>query len=275
MAEATTVSVFAPRDFEQVCAFVRAETGIELGEDKQVLVYSRLSPRLRERGLRDCREYLRLVEAPGEAIERARAIHALTTHETYFFREEAQFQALSEYLRQQPFIARRLRAWSAACSTGEEAWTLGMTLAESLHGREWEAVGTDVSPPAVEVSARGFYPIKAAKLIPQPLLRRFFMRGTGEHDGQMRVSDELWRRTRFEVANLCQPQSALGQFDVVLLRNVLIYFRPETKLRVLRNVLAQLRPGGLLITGLSEGLAGLELPLEPLGPSIHRKPGGG
>lgn len=267
----TGTRTFKPADFARVRDFVRVETGIELGTEKQVLVYSRLSPRLRELKLDDCRAYLEFVARPEAKDEKKRAIHALTTHETFFFREDSHFEFLQKWLAERP--ERSLfRAWSAACSTGEEVWTLAMTLSLALPSRPWELVGTDVSAPAVETASQGLYPLKCAEDVPAPLLKRFFLKGTGEHEGKMLVSRELHGRARFAVANLCQPQPTLGQFDVVLVRNVLIYFQPKEKLNILRNVLDQLRPGGLLITGHSEGLAGLSLPLENVAPSVHRKP---
>jgi chemotaxis protein methyltransferase CheR len=258
-------------DFERLRAFVLDATGIHLANGKQHLVASRLWARLRALQLRSFEDYVRLVTAREHGPERAWAIDALTTHETSFFREAQHFPSLVEHARRHRG-PRRFRVWSAACSTGEEAYTVAMLLAGQLGPGQFEVIGTDVSGPSVETARRALYPLERAHTIPPDLLRRFCRKGVGQYEGTFLIEPSLHQHVTFSVLNLCEPPApALGQFDVALLRNVLIYLDPAEKHLVVRNVVDRLIVGGLLLNGHAESVSGLHPELEPVVQTVHRK----
>jgi chemotaxis protein methyltransferase CheR len=249
-----------PAEFAALVEFFEARTGIALGRDKLALVTGRLQGRLRARGLSNFTDYLALVQRDALGPEARALVDALTTHETSFYREPRHFEVIAAQAKAH---RGRYRVWSAACSTGEEACTLALTLAE-VRGLDWEIVGTDIGADTVRRARQGRYPLARGAPLSDEQRRRHCLRGVDEFDGLFCLRDELRARQRFEVANLLQPQGALGLFDAVLLRNVLIYFEGPRQKQLVANVLRQLRPGGLLLLGHAEnalgyeGLAGLE-----------------
>ena len=261
-----------PDEFEWIRRFLHQQSGIALNDSKRALVTGRLEKRLRHHRLGSYGDYFRLLGQPGQQAEAALVVDLLTTNETFFFREPKHF----EFLREQLFIShprnRPLRCWSAASSSGEEAYTLAMLLAE--HGpSEWEVIGTDISGRVIEKAQRGLYPLAAADKIPLPLLKKYCLKGHDEYEGLLRIQDTLRARVRFLRANLLQPLPELGLFDVILLRNVMIYFDMPTKQRLLDKLQPLLRPGGYFIISHSETLNGISTALKPVQPSIYRSAG--
>ena len=265
-------------------------TGIRLGPDKRHLVEGRLR---------------RLFPSPDASLDLAAQrlldptqpgatdilVDALVTNETQFFREAQHFEFLAQHLARH--AGGPYRVWSAACSSGEEAYTLAMVLASrwphDAHsplapagpgGRtpgaplvDWSVLGTDVSHTMVHRARRGVYPLSRATGIPTDGLRRFALKGEGPSQGWLLMAPALRERVRFEVFNLNRPPSAQtpwpGPFDCVFLRNMLIYFDDEARTRIVRRVLDTLAPGGLLMTGHAESLTGLGLPLRLLAPAVY------
>lgn len=259
-----------PTDFAWVTAFLRERTGIELRPGKEALVEGRLGRRVRHHGMASFAEYFSLVSSGRDPEETRLAVDLLTTNETYFFREPAHFDVLRDHVRALP-AAAPVRVWSAASSSGQEAYTAAMVLATELADRPWEVLGTDISHRVLETARRGVYPLDAADRIPQPLLRRFCLRGRDEYEGVMAIGTELRPRVRFRHANLLELPGDLGSFDVVFLRNVMIYFGLETKRDLVRRIAGQLRPGGLLLVSHSETLTGLDSGLQAVSPSVYRQ----
>lgn len=254
------------KTFVELSELFADRTGIAYPRDKRGLLESRLQRRLLQRAVPSLESYAALLRQPGEEPERLLFVDALTTHETSFFREPPHFEFLERWLhtpRTGPF-----RAWSAACSTGEEVYSLAMTLAPWL--ADWEVVGTDVSTRAVERARRGLYPMERAAQIPPRQLKAWCLKGVGTHEGCFRIGAQLRERTRFQAANLFEPQAHLGRFDLVMLRNVLIYFEPEQRRAVVQNVVDRLAPGGILMLGHAESSAGLHPRLVSLQPSVFR-----
>ena len=269
------VSAAAPRaitrdEFQAISALLHARSGIRLVAGKEALVMGRLDKRLRELGVETYGEYLHLLRQAGSGDEVRRTVDLLTTNETYFFREERHF----DFLRRVVVPARRpgrpFRLWSAASSSGEEAYTAAMVLAEELADEPWEIVGTDISSRVVSSAQRGVYPIEAAERIPSTLLRRYCRKGRDEYQGMMAVAPQLRSRVTFLQANLMEDLSRLGRFEVILLRNVMIYFGIETKTEVIGRLQEMLHPGGYLIVSLSETLNGIASRLRPVEPSVYR-----
>jgi chemotaxis protein methyltransferase CheR len=259
------------QEFKHFQDFIYDAAGITLAPCKQSLVSGRLARRLQQCHLHSYGEYFALLSSGEVPDEVQRAIDLLTTNETYFFRESQHF----ELLRARALAARDrngpFRVWSAASSTGEEAFSIAMVLADCLGQGAWEVVGTDISMRVVQAAAAAHYPMERARHIPPAYLRRFCLKGTGAQDGTLLIERGLRSRVRFLHANLNEPLSELGMFDVVFLRNVLIYFNEDTKRRVVARVLAQLRHGGDLFIGHSESLNNISDEAMPQGPSVYRK----
>lgn len=262
-------------EFRAVGEFLHRRTGIRLSSGKETLVMSRLDKRLRHLGVPSYGEYLRLLQRPEHAPEARQAIDLLTTNETFFFREPQHFDFLRDTVVPAHRGPRALRVWSAASSSGEEAYTAAMVLAESMSGGAWEVVGTDISSRMVAGARAGVYPIAAAERIPRPLLRKYFLKGREEYTGLMAVDRGLRSRVTFRGGNLLEDLSGLGRFDVVFLRNVMIYFEPATKAVVIGHVQRMLNPGGYLIVSLAETLNGIPSLLRGVQPSIYQLPGAG
>ncbi|MBU4215889.1 MAG: protein-glutamate O-methyltransferase CheR [Actinobacteria bacterium] len=271
--EAAGTREITAAQFARIAELQYAHTGIRLGHGKESLVMSRLDRRLRLLGLDGYDAYLAYLGEPGHGGEVRRVVDLLTTNETSFFREPAHFDFLRDVAVPRHTERRPFRLWSAASSSGEEAYSAAMVLAQALGRRDWEIVGTDVSSQVVETCVRGLYPVEVAEKIPRDLLRTYCRRGRDEYAGQLRVSHLLREHMTFVCANLLGELPALGLFDVILLRNVMIYFDAETKTRLVQRLQTMLRPGGHLIIGHAETLNGIPSSLLLVEPSIHRLPG--
>ena len=259
-------------DFRRFAAFFTERLGFAFPPTKRSLLAGRLDRRLRELGLNSYSEYWRVLTAPSSESEVQAAIDRITTNETSFFREPAHFAFLRQALLERRFPPRRtVHLWSAACSSGEEAYSLAMLLAETL-GLEayWEILASDVSQGVLQRARRGLYPLAGIRGLPLHLLNRYCLRGMDEYRGQMLMDRALRQRVRFLLLNLVQTwPDELGHFDVIFLRNVLMYFEATVKERVLSRVCDLLLPGGLLLVGSAESLSDLRVGLEKLQPSIY------
>jgi chemotaxis protein methyltransferase CheR len=245
--------------------------GIQLLPVKQPLIRGRLAKRLRALGLDSYQRYYQFLLSEQGATELEIAIDLITTHETYFFREPRHFDFLRQTILPQYAKQQCFNAWSAACSTGEEAYTLAMLLHEARQPLGWRVMGSDISRQVLDQAQRGLYPLVRCKNIPLHYLKRYCLKGNGEYQGQFLVVGELRKNVEFVQLNLNQSGPDLGLFDLILLRNVLIYFDLKTKQRVLEHVVQRLKPGGWLLVGHSEALQEHSLPLEQIRTSIYRR----
>lgn len=268
-------------EFDWLAARIRQVCGIALGPSKRTMLEGRLRRRLRALELDSFAEYVDLLADPvyGQG-ELAELVDAVVTNQTAFFRERAHFDYLAEegLARLAAAGAGRqgpLQAWSAACSSGEEAWSLAMLLAEAapaLLPRGFAVLGTDIARGVLEQARRAIYPESAAAPIPPDLRRRHLLRSRDRGLGLVRIAPELRERVRFEQRNLLDPHDhPPSTFDLVFCRNVLIYFRPEDQRRVLLGLCRHLRPGGILCLGHTDSIAGLTLPLRPLRVNVHER----
>jgi len=259
-------------------ALVEREAGIHLSAAKQALLVGRLSRRLRERELSSFSAYYRLVRSDAE--ERVRMLDCICTNETHFFREPRQF----EFLEKQVFpewaaraaaggMPRRIRAWSAACSTGEEPYSLAMTLLAHFppsSGWTLEILASDLSTRALGQARAGLWSIDKAREIEERHLKAFMLRGRGPQEGVMKAGPEIRSIVRFQRVNLNQDRYPVaGPFDLVFCRNVLIYFDVVSKARVVHRLLDQLAPGGYLFLGHAESLTGLTDRGRSVGPTVY------
>ncbi|MBP8309727.1 MAG: methyltransferase domain-containing protein [Burkholderiaceae bacterium] len=261
--------MLSPRSFEAVSNLFHRVSGIRLTEAKRALVTGRLNKLAQAYGAASLDDYIDALTDGRAAEEMVKVIDKLTTNETYFFREPQHFDFLASHLAQRRAGRGELRVWSAASSSGEEAYSLAMLLADKLGPGGWQVVGTDLSTTMVENARRALYPMDRARHLPREYLRRYCLKGQGEYEGHLLISRELRAKVQFECGNLTQPLPKIGQFDLIFLRNVLIYFDPAGKADIVRRVLTHLQPDGLLFTGHAESLGNLGLPLRTIGPAIH------
>ncbi|MDD2988271.1 MAG: protein-glutamate O-methyltransferase CheR [Zoogloea sp.] len=247
--------------------------GISLSDAKKVLLVGRLSRRLKHYGLPSFSLYYRLLATGQHPEELQVMVDLLTTNETYFFREPRHFEFLRDEIIRPRRSSAPFRVWSAACSTGEEVYTLAMLLAETLPNGPWEVFGSDISTQVLAKAEAGHYPLDRNEGIPPAYLVKYCLKGVRAQSGTFLITPELKRRTRFAQVNLTLPVDAeIGDFEVIFLRNVMIYFDTDTKRKVVANLLPRLKSGGHLIIGHSETLNGIQQGLEMVRATIYRKP---
>jgi chemotaxis protein methyltransferase CheR len=246
--------------------------GISLSDAKKPLLIGRLARRLRHYNLGSFAQYYRLVNSGAHPGELQTMVDLLTTNETYFFREPAHFEFLKTTILPGRNSAKQFRIWSAASSSGEEAYSLAMVLAESLQQAPWEVVASDISTAVLARARAGHYPLERNEGIPPDLLKKYCLEGVRKQAGTFLVSSEIRQRVEFCQVNLTLPVPAkLGVFDVIFLRNVMIYFDMPTKQQVLDHLVPHLGPGGYLIIGHSETLNGVTHTLQTVRPTIYRR----
>lgn len=262
--------MLSQQSFAAVAGLFHEVSGIQLTAAKRPLVEGRLQKLALARGLSDVEIYVQQLLREGDPDELVRVVDKLTTNETYFFREPQHFKALRELLEKRRPPQGVFRVWSAASSSGEEAYSIAMVLADTLGLQGWEVIGTDLSTAMVDNARRGLYPLERARDLPAPYLKRFCLKGHGDYAGHLLIHKDLRARVHFGSANLTQALPNIGDFDLIFLRNVLIYFDMTSKAEVVRRVLTRLRPDGLLFTGHAESLANLDLPVQSLSPAVYR-----
>ena len=247
--------------------------GISLNDTKKDLLVGRLGKRLRHFQLPSFASYYRMLSTGAHPDEVQVMVDLLTTNETYFFREPNHFDFLRNEIVPRCNNRSPLRVWSAASSSGEEAYSIAMLLAETLGGAPWEIVGSDICTRVLARAVTGHYGLARTEGIPPDYMRKYCLTGVRSQAGTFLIAPELRQRTRFLQINLMLPvDTAIGEFDVIFLRNVMIYFDPPTKARVVHNLLPRLKPGGHLIIGHSETLNGISDRLITVRPTIYRKP---
>ena len=258
------------QEFAQFQRFIFESAGITLSPAKKALVSGRLARRLDLHNSTSYGDYFRLLSSGRIPEEVQTAIDLLTTNETYFFREPKHFDFLRRQATQFP-VSQPLRIWSAAGSTGEEAYSIAMMLEEIRAGHPWEVMASDISTRVLQRARAGHYPMERARHVSQDYLRRFCLKGEGEQDGTMLIEKGLRNKVKFLQVNLNEPLPNIGTFEMVFLRNVLIYFNAETKRKVVERALSVLQPGGYLLIGHSESLHGVNDTVQTVAPSIYRK----
>lgn len=264
------------KEFTAIAELAHREFGVELGAGKEQLVAARISKlmrRLRFSTFREFHSYLQ-ADCTGQAL--TQLIDSLTTNHTSFFREQAHFDFLVEDVFPDWKGNRPMRIWSAACSTGEEPYTIALVAREYFQARSRvipEILASDISTHALESARKGAYP--AQRLQPEfaPWLRKHILRGEGQWDGWYRMAPEVMRMVEFRRVNLIQPFGQLGRFDVIFCRNVMIYFSRQTQAQLVDRFAASLEPGGYLFVGHSESLTGIQHGLQQIQPAIYRKRG--
>ncbi len=270
-------AILSEREFANFQRFIHAAAGITLSAGKKALVSGRLAQRLHKCQVGSYTEYYALLMSGNAPAEVQLAIDLLTTNETYFFRESRHFDLLREQALAAHEKSRRsqqsapFRVWSAASSSGEEAYSIAMVLADCLGEVPWDVLGSDISLRVLQKAAKGHYPMERARHVPPAYLKRFCMKGVDHQDGTLLVERSLRGRVQFMQVNLNVTLPKLGMFDVIFLRNVMIYFNGDTKRSVVNRVLAQLKPGGYFCIGHAETLNDISDAVQQVAPSIYVK----
>ncbi|GAB3359796.1 protein-glutamate O-methyltransferase [Giesbergeria sinuosa] len=261
--------MLSDHDFNQFRHWIFDISGISMGPSKKALVAGRLARRVQHHGLRSFHAYFEHLHR--DAAEHQIAIDLLTTNETHFFREPRHFELLRDVVLPAHTGPHPLRIWSAASSTGQEAYSIAMLLSHVLGQEAWEVLGSDLSTRVLDQACSALYDMSMAREIPDVFLRNFCLKGVGSQAGRFLISPEVTARVRFAQVNLNQELPNVGDFDVIFLRNVLIYFNEDTKRGVIDRLQKKLRPGGWFFVGHSESLNGVHPALESHGYSVYRK----
>jgi chemotaxis protein methyltransferase CheR len=244
---------FSAEHFRVISARVYEFSGIRLPEGKREMVYARLARRLRSLRLSSFDDYLRFLEL--EPAEWEHCTNALTTNVTSFFREAHHFEVLATHVRANAGDAEPLRVWSAGCSSGEEPYSIAMTLSECMPDANFHVLATDIDTQVLAHAHEGIYPLSAVAAMAPARQKRFFLRGSGRFEGRARVRRELAAKVAFERLNLMDREWALdGRFDAIFCRNVMIYFNKPTQRRLIERFWERLKPGGLFFAGHAESL---------------------
>lgn len=257
---ATTASigpdfVLTENDFSKIRTLIYQRAGIALSAQKRQMVYSRLARRLRKLRLKEFSTYLRFLEADPHGDEWQMFTNALTTNLTSFFRESHHFPVLAEHVRGCP---QPVTVWCSAASTGEEPYSIAMTLIEALGNRAGVAsvVATDIDTQVLAAGAEGIFSMEQVSKLAPERLKRFFLKGAGPHAGKVRIRPEVATMVKFEQLNLLDPKWAVREpFDAIFCRNVMIYFDKPTQEKILRRFAPLMKPHGLLFAGHSENFS--------------------
>jgi chemotaxis protein methyltransferase CheR len=263
-------------EFTRCRQLIEREIGIHLSDAKRPLVLSRLMRRLRLLRISTFTEYLDA--AARDPLERRAMLDAICTNETSFFREPRHFELLRTSIlprwRAEALAGerpRRIRIWSAACSTGEEPYSLAMLLLDEFGTAEWDLRidATDVSARVLEQAQRGVWPLHKATPVPEPFLRRFMLRGTRTRAGTFQAGQDVRSILRFGHLNLVEESYPMDQYDAVFCRNVLIYFTASLRAAVVRRLIGHVSPGGYFFVGHAESLAGVTETVRPVVPTVY------
>jgi chemotaxis protein methyltransferase CheR len=255
VAVQTSEFAWTNADFDRIQSLIYQRAGINLHDGKHAMVYSRLSRRLRETGYTSFNEYLGWLQNH-DGPEWQEFVNALTTNLTSFFREHHHFEILADYLKKR-HSGGVCRVWCNAASTGEEPYSIAITLMESMSSRQaYQLVASDIDSKVLASAEKGVYRLDGLKDMGEDRLQRFFMRGTGANEGMVRVKPELRQSIQFINVNLIKDGWPFQEpFDVVFCRNVMIYFDGKTQRQVLQRIHRAMNPGGLLFAGHSENFS--------------------
>lgn len=266
-------------EYEFIRSLVYERSRISLGSDKRQLVMARLGKRLRATNVPTLADYCVLLQQPDAEKELGHLIDAISTNHTFFFRESAHFDFLKGtvvpelYARSRAERWSTFRIWSAACSSGEEPYTLAMTLAGCLPSWPWQIAATDISGRILQKAAAAIYPEATVKRLPPDLLRTHFQRGFGPQEGFYRVKADLRERVSFSQLNLIEGEIPFTEpFHVIFCRNVMIYFDRKTQEELVTRLWRRLVPGGFLFVGHSESLTHFSQTIRAIRPAVYQKP---
>ncbi|MEE2652344.1 MAG: protein-glutamate O-methyltransferase CheR [Pseudomonadota bacterium] len=264
---------FKDRDFNKLKEIVYARTGITLGEEKRQLVYSRFAKRIRKLNLKNFSEYIEYFEK-NEESEVTDFINAITTNFTSFFREPHHFEFLKDFIAKREMASRYCRIWSAGCSSGEEPYSIAMTVLDSIVNPDaWDIkiLCTDIDTSVLRKAEQGVYDAARVEGIDKRLRSRFFLRGKGAREGLVKIRDEVRTNMVFRQLNLLDEFPFKKGFDLIFFRNVIIYFDKDTQRKIFSKIAKLQQPGDVLIIGHSENLAGVTDKYALIGRTIYQR----
>ena len=263
------------KEFGQFQSLVYKEAGIALGDQKQTLVVSRLSKRVRDLQLSSFQAYYDYIVKGKNDGELTNLLDLISTNKTDFFREPAHFQFLVEQVLPTLRSVRTVRIWSSASSSGEEPYTIAMTLYDAVdHPAQWDCkiLASDISTKVLTKAAQGVYEVERTSTLPVGVLHRHFLRGTGAQSGYVKVKPHIRNMVTYRRMNLMDETFSIkSPLDVIFCRNVMIYFDRSTQAQLMTKFHRYLKPGGYLFIGHSESLQWIDHPFEYVAPTIYRK----
>jgi chemotaxis protein methyltransferase CheR len=280
-ADTTCALKLSPEVYDRLAKFITSELGIKMPATKVSLIQSRLVRRVRELGLSSIDEYEEYLFGPGGSEERECFFNAITTNKTDFFREPEHFRYLTEVAlpsmqQSSEYDPDRTRLWSAACSSGEEPYTLAMVLSEyaRLHaGFDFSILGTDISTKVLQKARQGIYTKEQVAPVTRAMRQRYLLQSRQPDDGLVRIIPALRQKLSCHKMNfMAHGYRIQDRFDIIFLRNVLIYFDKPTQEMVVNRVCRHLKRGGYLFVSHAESLSDLEIPVRRVHTSVYRQP---
>lgn len=267
-------------EYNFICDIVYKHSRIKLGDNKRELVMARLSKRLRALGLKSYGDYCQFLKTPKGEEELGDLIDAMSTNHTFFFRETAHFEFLKDTVLPQmaPREAAKptFKIWSAACSSGEEPYSLALLLSDYYAGKpaaQWTIDCTDISTKILKKAQEAVFSAERLEQVPPAWVEKYFQKGVGKWKGQFRVRDEVKKHLTFQRLNLLAPKYPFNTiYDLIVCRNVMIYFDKKTQEELVNKFWPHLVPGGYLFIGHSESLTGTNHKYKMLKPAIYHKP---
>ena len=261
------------KHFQKISEIVYQSCGINLKQGKEALVRARLMKRLRAQRINSVQEYLDHIESSDGNHELTLFIDAMTTNKTSFFREVEHFNYLRDHVL--PGLkSNRLRFWSAACSSGEEPYSLAIWLREHMphiDNKDALILATDISKRMLEKAHLAVYSAETLKNLPSPQFKKYFSKLHGQHSGSYRIADEIRKMVRLAWLNLLESWPMKGPFNVIFCRNVMIYFDRPTQQKLINRFWELLEPGGFLFVGHSEGLSAINHKFRYMRPATYQK----
>lgn len=265
------------REFELISKYINHNFGIKLPEHKRIMLQGRLINRLVKLNLSSFKEYTDYVfSEQGRVLELPHMIDYISTNKTDFYRESVHFDILREIII--PYFLENSRSklmniWSAACSSGEEAYTIAMTCADEINlGFDFTIVATDISSRMLQKGKNAIYPLKSVEKIPNETKKKYLLKNKDSKKNEVRIKKILRNKVQFKWHNLMDNEYLFNQeFDIIFCRNVLIYFSKEDQLHVINNLYKNLKMGGFLILGHAESITHFNLPLKNVGQTVFQK----
>lgn len=258
-------------EFELFRQYIYEQAGINLTTAKKIMVGSRLSKRLIHYNLNNFHDYFKLATNINDPTENQIMLDLITTNETYFFREPKHFDYFTQNILTK-WDKGHFRVWSAASSSGEEAYSLAMLLADKAGLKTWDILGTDLNCNVLRQATEAVYPLERTELLTQHFLQKYCLKGVRSQEGSFKINNKVSQYVNFKQLNLMKElPNNMGNFDVIFLRNVLIYFDEPTKKRVVEKIISKLRKGGHFFISHSETLARITDKLQMIQPSIYVK----
>jgi chemotaxis protein methyltransferase CheR len=255
-------------EYKKFTKLIFDEIGITLGETKQTLLESRFYKRILHFQLDSFEEYYKL--CLNNSSEKLEMLNLVTTNETYFFREQDHFDFLKNYLLEYSGVTK-IKIWSAASSVGVEAYSIAMVCDSLLAANRWEVLGTDINSYVVKKARMRLYQLTWSEKIPKEFRMKYCLKGKGKYEGMFLINRELAKNVKFQTNNLLEANYSLGTFDIVFLRNVLIYFNNQTRKKVVENIIKNMKTGSYLIISQTENLNTLDIEgLEQIESSIFK-----